>query len=96
MHVCACMQIAICIYIYMYTVLYLIVGCKDCGLSYKEECEIHCDGGVVSISDGKAPSRARMSLPSCLSLKKIPGTNEGYNTLLYIMKLNKCFYRHQT
>ncbi|KAL8621673.1 hypothetical protein ACOMHN_024644 [Nucella lapillus] len=50
----------------------LFTWCEQCGASTEGECLIH--GSVIMVSDNKLPSRARLSLPSILSLQHI---NDG-------------------
>lgn len=44
-------------------------GCEECGMSNPGECLIH--GSVITVTDNKLPSRARLSLPSVLALKTV-------------------------
>ncbi|XP_076441164.1 uncharacterized protein LOC143280413 [Babylonia areolata] len=46
-----------------------LTWCEQCGANTDGECLIH--GSVITVSDNKLPSRARLSLPSILSLQPV-------------------------
>lgn len=60
---------------YFYLSLLYFTGCHECNAKSIGECFIH--GKVIAVTDNKLPSRARLSLPSILVLKKIKESIPG-------------------